>query len=237
MTGSEAYLRPESVCLFGLGKSFNREYRNLHMYTIDMDEATNIQSVIQELCSDEHQARKDIVLYREGRRYIEGIREKSVPASKSNLLRNKGVYLITGGLGGIGFETALGIAQKAADVSLVLAGRSRLEAESEWAGILQAEIAGERADRIRRMQTLRQYTKSVQYIQCDISDEASVQALAEEIGRKYGKLNGIVHSAGVGGGTVLEHLDEARVMNIVSPKIIGTFLLDTWTRRFNPDFL
>ncbi|MFC3745652.1 SDR family NAD(P)-dependent oxidoreductase [Paenibacillus sp. GCM10012306] len=236
VTGTEEYLRPESTCIFGLGKSFNREYRNLHMCTVDLDAATDLRNVTQEICSETSQARKDIVLYREGRRYIEGLREKTITEDKGNLLRDEGVYLITGGLGGIGFETALGIARKVAGTSLVLAGRSMLEDESEWADILQSEAASERGERIRRMQRLRQYAGSVQYIQCDISDEDSVQDMIEVIGRKYGKLNGIVHSAGVGGGTALEHLDEARVMSIVRPKIIGTFLLDIWTRRFNPDF-
>lgn len=236
VTGSEKYLRPENVCSFGLGKAFNREYRNLHMYTLDVDRETDISTIIREICNDDNQTNKDIVLYRENKRFIEGIREKDVSETNANILRNEGVYLITGGLGGIGFETALEISKRASDVSLVLLGRTKLEPEAEWNHILQVSTEGECAERIQRMLALRKYAKSVQYVQCDVSDEIAVQALMEKIQHKYGKLNGIIHAAGVGGGTTLEQLDEERVMGILNPKIIGTFVLDTLSRVFNPDF-
>jgi acyl transferase domain-containing protein/NAD(P)-dependent dehydrogenase (short-subunit alcohol dehydrogenase family)/acyl carrier protein len=236
VTGTESYLRPESTTLFGLGKAFNREYRHLHMYTLDVDAGTDMLSIVNEFCNDDNQTNRDIVLYRENKRFIEGIREKRISENNNNILRNEGVYLVTGGLGGIGFETALELSRKARDISLVLIGRSQLPYEAEWDVILQAESEGERALHIKRLLTLRKYAKSVQYVQCDVANEAAVTSLVEEIRHKYGKLNGVIHAAGVGGGVTLDQLSEDRVMSIVKPKIIGTFLLDTLTRGFNPDF-
>ena len=71
---------------------------------------------------------EDLVAYRSGRRWLRRFEPLLVGAAQGDslgLLRPDGVYLITGGLGGVGLELASAIAERI-QARLVLVGRTAL---------------------------------------------------------------------------------------------------------------
>lgn len=63
-----------------------------------------------------------------------------------------------------------------------------------------------------------------------------MESLIQAVKAKYGKINGVVHGAGISGGITFEQLNEEHFTNILKPKIIGTHILDHATRDHNLDF-
>ena len=72
-----------------------------------------------------------------------------------------------------------------------------------------------------RLEKLRSRVAKLSIESCDVSDWTAVQQLA----RKYEKINGIVHAAGLpGGGFVIKQTWE-KVSRVLAPKINGTWNL------------
>src|SRR5205814_1149873 len=93
--------------------------------------------------------------------------------------KDAGVYLITGGLGGLGVLFANEILSQTAEARVVLSGRSSLSVET------QAVLDGlsSKAGRVR-------------YRQADVGDPEQVRQLIAAIHDEFGRLDGILHSAG-----------------------------------------
>jgi NAD(P)-dependent dehydrogenase (short-subunit alcohol dehydrogenase family) len=78
---------------------------------------------------------------------------RSFPRSPTGL-RQQGVYLITGGLGGIGFEIAKELASQY-QAHLILVNRTPLPARGEWADWLRTHDHDDRISQgIKRVQQL-----------------------------------------------------------------------------------
>ncbi len=123
--------------------------------------------------------------------------------------KDRGVYLITGGAGGLGFIFAREIARKAGEVTLVLTGRSALNLAK------QTEIAA-----------LQKLGANVTYRQLDVTDSVGVQQLIQSIRKEFGGLNGIIHSAGVTRDNFLIRKTAAEWHEVLAPKVKGLQNLD-----------
>ncbi len=234
VTGEEVCLRPEGAAIFGFGKALNREFKNIHTYCIDFDEDTKLQIIADEM---EVGHGLDIVCFRNDVRYVEGLKEVEIPAAGKDVSVKDGhIYLITGGVGGIGYETAMGILGRAEDITLVLLGRIALPEASQWEAILRENKDQQIVRRIKRLHELQKYAKHVAYYSCDISDKAAVEFVINSVNQQYGRINGVFHAAGIGGGTNLAGLTENRIMGMIAPKIFGTYIIDHATRNQELDF-
>ncbi|MCP5007094.1 MAG: SDR family NAD(P)-dependent oxidoreductase, partial [Planctomycetes bacterium] len=94
--------------------------------------------------------------------------------------KDHGVYLITGGMGGLGVLFAREILSQSKDTKVILTGRSELSAQRQSVLLELQALGGE-----------------VDYQKVDVSNLKQVNSLIESIQGKYGKLCGIIHSAGV----------------------------------------
>ncbi|WP_235598332.1 SDR family NAD(P)-dependent oxidoreductase, partial [Heyndrickxia sporothermodurans] len=234
ITGEEAYLDPNGSPLFGMCKSLNRMSANISYCCIDIDNRTGWDKIIDEICS---MTKKDIVAYRNDIRYFEELRDTEVKISnKQAVIKDSGVYLISGGLGGIGFETAMEMVNLKKNVSLVLIGRSKLPEEHEWENILRNSKDSDLAEKIFRLKLLKDKAKNVEYHALNIGDKESLQKVISNVNNKYGKINGVVHGAGVSGGITFDELNEEHLNKMMMPKVIGTYVLDYATRNQNLDF-
>jgi|GEM_PF-1005358 len=131
-----------------------------------------------------------------------------------------GVYLITGGAGGLGIIFAGEIVNKVKNVTLILTGRSKLSVEK------QAHI-----------QKLGKSGVNIQYIAADIIRGEQVEALINKIMRTYGKINGILHSAGVIHDNFIINKSEEEFDKVQKPKVTGTLQIDYHTRMCRLDFI
>lgn len=225
ITGEES-LCPDSAAVYGLCKSFNREFKQIRSCCIEWDRKTDIKTVVNEITRT---IGRDIVLFRGNTRYVEGIQEKDLKQKEAPVLRKDGVYVFSGGLGGVAYETAQEFARQSPNSTLILLGRRPEPLESETMG-------KEDEERLRRLQNLKRAARCVNYIPCDVTDRESVARMVDEVTSMYGKINGVIHAAGIGGGISVDQLDTDRVLRIIAPKIVGTYNLDQETRHQPLDF-
>lgn len=133
--------------------------------------------------------------------------------------RDHGVYLITGGLGGLGLRFAEEISRQVKAPTLLLCGRSPLD-EDKKSKIKHLEELGAR----------------VQYHQTDISDRSQVKTLFDSIEEKQGMLHGILHTAGQIKDGYIVGKKAADLRLVLEPKVLGTLHLDELSRHQPLDF-
>jgi polyketide synthase 12/myxalamid-type polyketide synthase MxaB len=127
-------------------------------------------------------------------------------------------YIVTGGLGGVGLETARRLVERGAR-HVVLAGRS--------------EPSGEGLDAIRRMEV---GGATARALRCDVSSEQDVRRLLAEIEESLPPLGGVVHAAGVLDDGALLAQEWERFATVLAPKAHGAWILHRATRGLALDF-
>lgn len=140
-----------------------------------------------------------LVAYRNGQRWLPGVAPVRLPAVTGDMprLRPRGVYLISGGLGGMGLELAAYLA-RTVQARLVLLGRTPLSPRESWGEWLaQHDMDDPVSRRLRRLQEIESHGSEVLVLTADIaSDEAMIQ-VRDRVQKHFGAVNGIIHAAGV----------------------------------------
>ena len=162
-----------------------------------------------------------VIAYRGGNRwvkYYESLPSSRVPTGEGvpPILRENGVYLITGGLGKIGLSIAGYLAQTL-KARIILISRSGMD------GVIKDE---RKSALIRQME---EDGAKILVLKADASNKEEMTravALAEE---QFGKINGILHAAGVmdeGSFALIDQLDKKGCAGHFNPKIQGTMILE-----------
>jgi acyl transferase domain-containing protein len=245
VTGREP-LSPEKALVLGPCKVIPQEYPSIGCRGIDVtlpaDEngelgrAGLVDFLIEELL----EARPDAVIaWRDGRRWVQGYEPVSLDRAVDGRmpLRDRGVYLITGGLGGIGLVIAEYLAQ-AVRARLVLTGRTALPEREGWARWL-AEQGEEDAQsrRIRKVQALEDMGAEVLVLAADAADEAQMRRVVETARERFGEVHGVVHSAGVPGGGIIQLKTRKMAGDVLAPKVGGCRALEAALGGARLDFL
>ncbi|MCG8915259.1 SDR family NAD(P)-dependent oxidoreductase [Actinokineospora sp. PR83] len=156
------------------------------------------------------------VRYSNGRRLVAEhvpVNEPTAGSTPTARWRDGGVYLVTGGAGGLGALVAVDIARRVRRPTLVLVGRSAPDARTR-AAVAAVEVAGATAE----------------YHAVDIVDPAAVGALVADLGSRHGGLTGIVHCAGVLADGFMLRKHAADVRRVLAPKVTGLVNLDLATK-------
>ncbi|HEU4535382.1 MAG TPA: beta-ketoacyl reductase, partial [Polyangiaceae bacterium] len=170
--------------------------------------------------------RHEIVYRPDGRRLVKRWDETDVaaPAARAGdaapaWVKDGGVYWITGGMGGLGRLFAGHLAGAAGGpISLVLSGRAALTDEGR-----------------RYLQSLERPGVAIEYRPCDVGDPDQVRAAAEHIARRYGRLDGVVHGAGVLRDGLIVGKDAGDFEPVFAAKAKGAELIDRATESLNPE--
>lgn len=202
--------------LLGLLKTAHLENPNVCGQLIEISANTPLAEVLIENAS----LQTDRIRYIDGKRYVSAWKELSVRSDKHIApWKENGVYLVTGGAGGLGFIFAKEIAEKAKNVSIILTGRS-VEDESV----------------LSRIKTLRALGAHVEYRRADVTDKTSLAKLIRNIQHDFNGLNGIIHSAGIIRDNFIIRKTTEEVMEVTSSKVLGVTYLDEVTRDIPLDF-
>jgi acyl transferase domain-containing protein/enoyl-CoA hydratase/carnithine racemase/acyl carrier protein len=146
--------------------------------------------------------------------------EKAEEENKSPIaFKDEGVYLITGGLGGLGLRFTGEILTETRQPRVVLTGRSALSKEKQ-----------------ARLERLSGPDGRVTYRQLDLGNLEQVQQLIAGIQQEYGQLNGILHSAGMLADNLILEKGSAEFWKVLEPKVTGTYNLDQASRDMELDF-
>ena len=154
-------------------------------------------------------------------------------------LREKGVYLITGGLGNIGLAMAEHLAKKV-KARLILTGRSVVPPREEWDQWLATHAEEDSiCQKLRRVQALEERGAEVLVASVDAADCDRMKELMGEAEARFGSLNGVVHAAGIVGEAsfcTISEADRADCEKHFQSKIYGTGVLERLLQDRELDF-
>ncbi|WP_346900166.1 amino acid adenylation domain-containing protein [uncultured Roseibium sp.] len=206
--------------LAGLLRCAALEHRTLSCQLVAVDEGT--EDLAEKLAADATcAAEQNTIRYRQGRRLVRSWGEVAPNAgSDRSPWKQDGVYLLTGGAGGIGLHVAEAIAASRVRPSLWLTGRSHLKPEVE-----------------QRLKDLEAMGATVHYRRIDVTNRDAVTDLLSEIDVIDGRVDGVFHGAGITRDGLIASKDEATLRVVLAPKVTGTRVLDEALGNRPLDFL
>ncbi len=189
--------------LAGYAKSLRQEQPKLRLKTVGTD--CRPVDLLAELSDDRLEIR-----YLAGKREMRTLEELSARPPTETPLRRGGVYIVTGGVGGLGRIFAEHLVQKY-DARLILVGRSELdEAKRQF-----LEGLGDRAVYVEGG---REYGRRCQRVVYDSK-------------HRYGALAGVIHAAGELRDGLIWNKSTEDFAAVLKPKVRGVEALDAATSR------
>ncbi|MCR9246633.1 MAG: SDR family NAD(P)-dependent oxidoreductase [bacterium] len=155
-------------------------------------------------------------------------------ASDASIWRQGGVYVVTGGLGGIGLEVAEHLASQVA-AKLVLVGRRGLPPRELWDRWLELRRGDREARLIQRVQALEAAGSEVMICAVDVSDREAVVGLVRDAVARFGAVHGVIHAAGVLDDGLIQLRTPEQIDRMLGPKVGGALALDEATADLDLD--
>jgi phthiocerol/phenolphthiocerol synthesis type-I polyketide synthase B len=226
----------ENATVAGFVKSLSREYPYITVSVVDTDAATPAHTVLEEILG----AEASVVALREGTRLRETFAElpPADMADRGEYLKPGGTYLVTGGTAGLGLALCREFAASQPGINLALLSRSGaagIGADEDGTGTGTGDSRGSRLQLAVR--ELRELGAQVLVLAADAGDPDSLAAAVAAVRERFGRIDGIVHAAGIPGGEVITQRSREDFEAVIRPKIHGAFVLDLLTREDRPDFI
>ena len=184
-----------------INRTINQELSNIKSFIIDIDESmiknTNNSQVnlLKEICSNNEVLQ---VCYRNEERYLPYLCNKDFSGVKLfDQIKDEGIYIITGGTGGIGLEVAKHIAKRR-NVKLILLSRSKISFDINGACELN-NMDLRKKNIIESVEEIRDGGSQVEILSADVSDYEEMKKAISHIEKKFGEINGVIHAAGIQG--------------------------------------
>ncbi len=229
VTGLET-LVPEKASAFGPVRVIPKEFANISSRAIDLplEPAELSEPTLDLLVGDLLAPINDReVAYRHGRRWTSCYASAHLVAADEQPARLKqgGVYLLTGGLGGISLVFARHLAESL-HAKLVLTGRRGLPPREMWTDHLaQYGESDATSRRIRVVQELEAAGADVLVGEADAADEGQMRAVVEAACARFGRIDGVVHAAGLPGAGMIQLKKPEAAAGVLAPKVDGARVL------------
>jgi acyl transferase domain-containing protein/thioesterase domain-containing protein/acyl carrier protein len=233
----ESDIDPAKATLLGPCKVIPREFPNVRCVFVDVDApaaSSPLERRMQDgLAADLDAAlaatlKHDVIAWRAGERWVQEHAELPLPAvaAGQSKLRTQGVYLITGGLGGVGLAMAEHLA-RTVQARLVLVGRQGLPARGEWPHHLaNGSASPSLVQRIRQVMAIEALGAEVLVIAADVTHAPQMKAALKQARARFGALHGVLHTAGVLADGVIQLKDASVAASVLAPKVQGTLALE-----------
>lgn len=237
----EEVLCPAKAAALGVCRVIPQEYANVFCQSIDitLPGDSEVDALSDQLLNELGAESADtLVAYRGPRRWVLGYDPIRLDeASGKSLLKEGGVYLITGGLGGIGLTIAEHLA-RTQRARLVLTGRSALPEASVWDTWL-AEHGDDDpvSQKIKRLRSFEAYGAEVLVLSADVTSQAEMENVVATARARFGGIDGVLHAAGVPPGGMIQLKTTEMAATVLAPKIQGTIVLDAVMRDERPAFI
>ncbi|SBS34854.1 Phthiocerol/phenolphthiocerol synthesis polyketide synthase type I PpsE [Marinomonas spartinae] len=232
---------PEKALLVGPGRVFNNEYGEVQCHLVDIDWPMKADWSIEKaahclIAEGKIENHGELVAYRGACRFQEDYQpvkvSQDIPGLPANF-KDDGVYLITGGLGGLGLLVAEHIADTC-NATLVLTYRSSLPPRDQWhTWIKEHPVDDTMSTKLAGILHLESKGNKVDLVEVDVCDYQGMSDLFAS----YYHVDGIFHTAGIAGGGIIPLKTDEDCASVLDSKVKGALLLDELTKDSQPDFL
>jgi len=217
VTGDESLL-PEKATVLGPCKVIPQEYANIKCRVVDIalpapgsvDEERLAENLIGEFAASPSET---VVAWRGRHRWLQIFEPLRVSEAEVHpRLRERGVYLLTG----------------SSDIDLALA---RYLAEAAHARLI---LLGD--EELPEVKELEEAGAEVLVLKADFTSREAVTAVIAQARARFGEINGVVHSASVTSGGMIQLKTKEMVTPVFAPKVLATRALQSALEGSELDF-
>ncbi|KID58857.1 hypothetical protein JF50_03130 [Pseudoalteromonas luteoviolacea] len=207
------------TCFHALLKTASLEHKTLQTQLSVLDTEVIDSEVAKMLRAEQSGFDAKFVRYTKGEREVLTY-QAITPAEPKMPFKANGVYLITGGFGGIGQHFIKAISAQPFNKTIVVAGRKPQS---------HPEVQ-------KQLVALSTSNTQLQYQSVDVSHKMNVLLMVRDILAKHGSLCGVIHAAGIVKDTLLSKKDKHSFSQVLAPKVSGVVALDEATQDLALDF-
>jgi acyl transferase domain-containing protein/thioesterase domain-containing protein len=226
---NEQVRNPAQALLLGPVKVIPQELPGITCRSIDLNLSDDDRQACATQIVDEMSvtALNDTVAFRDGQRFVETLEPMSLNScAPDHRLQPGGVYLITGGLGGIGLVVAEHLAREF-KAHLLLVSRSTIAPEVEWEALASDPLLGEeKRTLLGRLLEIRRAAGRLHIVQADVTSLEQMRSVVSLANLHYGKIDGVFHAAGVLDDGPLMLKTAERSARVFEAKVRGTLTLE-----------
>lgn len=230
--GSEVLI-PEKATVLGAVRVIPLEYTQISCRSIDLvlpeSESVQEQQLANQLIAElSISSSNSVVAYRGKHRWVQTFEPVRLEAKSEQTpqLRQSGVYLITGGLGGIGLVMAEHLA-RTIQAKLILIGRSEFPNRNQWEQWLAThEQCNPISEKIHQLKALEALGAEVLIASVDVSNQGQMQAVVNQAYEQFGQVHGIIHAAGIAIPGKMQLRTPEIIESVLAPKVKGVLVLD-----------
>jgi NAD(P)-dependent dehydrogenase (short-subunit alcohol dehydrogenase family) len=120
---------------------------------------------------------------------------------------------------------------------LVLTSRRGLPPREAWPDYHSRGSGDRTARQIALVRELEAAGAEVRIAAADAADETAMRRVVDETLARFGRIDGVVHAAGVAGGGMIQLKERETAAEVLKPKVTGTRVLARVLENREPDFL
>ena len=218
--GNESAIQFQQASLWGLARVIAQEHGELQCRCLDLEPTEETKQAAQALLAEllspgvENQ-----IAYRQEVRYVARLeRQQKNLKFQQVSMQAEASYLITGGLGALGLNTAKWMVSQGAK-HLVITGRRQPSEKAQEA-----------------IKELEEFGAQILVLCGDISQQEDVIKILSEIEASLPSLRGIIHAAGVLDDGLLLNMSWQQFKQVMTPKVEGVWHLHDLTQEKPLDF-
>jgi NAD(P)-dependent dehydrogenase (short-subunit alcohol dehydrogenase family)/acyl carrier protein len=215
-----------------------KEFPNIKCFNVDLPSDEASDEVITRIVSEfDEPTNNSVIAYRGRYRWERDFRPVNLPKDQSRRLKHRGVYVITGGTGGIGLCISKYLAQ-ACQPRIVLTKRSAFPEKSQWKQLLTTRDASESdLKTVSALLEIEAMGAEIDVQVAEVSDRAQMQKVLDDTLQRHGTINGIIHAAGIVRTGLIQGKTQATVTSVLAPKVDGTLILFDLIKDLPLDFV
>src|SRR5581483_3825976 len=230
---------PERAMVLPLCRTAAQEYPGLQFRHIDVAQPLDQSLPIELLFKEMVRFTPGLsVAYRGCHRWLQDFAPVEMDSAQP-LIKMNGTYVITGGLGRVGLIIAeyLWTDYRA---KLLLISRTPLPHPREWSHCLETHDSTDLiSHQILTLERLQKSECEFQVAHADVADEDAMDQILNETEARWGKINGVIHAAGVTDIKSMGGIDELtleRCQVHFRAKVEGARVLARLLPKHRPDF-
>lgn len=231
---------PNHAMLLGPILCLPKELSNINASCIEVDLSDdwgNLKRILLEEIRSTHL--HNILALKSGHRYIPHFASMQSFATQSSSIKLKknGVYLISGGLGGIGLVFSEYLAE-IYQANIVIISKSTLPNSQYWQEILETDaVEINLSQKLERLLFIQKNANQLLIYSADIADMLAMESIVAEVRNRFGKIDGVFHAASSIPEGLLANKNIQVIQNLLQTKIEGLNVLNNIFSNSDLDFM